>query len=361
VIAAAKAPRHSFFHDHTTNMATEQPMLPESIPHTGEDVLDDELPQDVTELTTATTTEENGEQHEYFEEEPAWNSQPSERVFKERRVAKLEESIIGALCTWIVDNQLGVFYPFPREAASWNGANWKEIGIALNLLLLLSLTHICFPRARRHTRKFYDLSYYNAESGRYALGWDDLLMVNFWLIVFTGLRVAVMDYVLMPLAQRAGINRRKEKVRFAEQAWIYLYYGAFWSLGMVRFSKQLERVRIGQKANTRQYIMYTSDYWLDLKMVWNNWPDREMDGLFKWYYLVQFAFWLQQILVVNIEERRKDYVQMFTHHLITCALMLTSYGYHQTRVGNVILCLMDVVDTILPVRSFSKTKSSRLC
>ena len=98
--------------------------------------------------------------------------------------------------------------------------------------------------------------------------------------------------------------------------------------------------------------MYRSEYWLDLRNLWVNWPDREMDGLFKWYYLVQFAFWLQQILVVNIEERRKDYAQMFTHHVITSVLMLTSYAYHQTKVGNLILCLMDVVDIVLPVSSF---------
>ena len=96
--------------------------------------------------------------------------------------------------------------------------------------------------------------------------------------------------------------------------------------------------------------MYNSPYWLNLREMWTGWPNREMDSLFKWYYLVQFAFWLQQILVVNIEERRKDHWQMFTHHIITCTLIFTSYGYHQTRSGNVILCLMDIVDIIFPVR-----------
>ena len=43
---------------------------------------------------------------------------------------------------------------------------------------------------------------------------------------------------------------------------------------------------------------------------------------------------------------------MFTHHVITCALIFTRYGYHQTKVGNLILCLMGVVDIVLPV-SFS--------
>lgn len=101
--------------------------------------------------------------------------------------------------------------------------------------------------------------------------------------------------------------------------------------------------------------MYHSNYWLDLRQLWAGWPDRELSGLFKWYYLVQFAFWVQQILVVNIEKRRKDHVQMFTHHIITCALMFTSYGYHQAKVGNLILCLMDVVDLFFAVSTVEIT------
>ena len=100
--------------------------------------------------------------------------------------------------------------------------------------------------------------------------------------------------------------------------------------------------------------MYNSDYWLNLRALWRNWPTREMDGLAKWYYLVQFAFWLQQIVVVNIEERRKDHWQMFTHHLFTCVLIFTSYGYHQSKVGTLILCTMDVVDIIFPLAKILK-------
>lgn len=143
-----------------------------------------------------------------------------------------------------------------------------------------------------------------------------------------------MDYVLTPLAATFGINKKKAKVRFAEQAWILLYPTICWSTGM--------------------YIMYHSDYWLNLRALWRDWPTREMEGLSKWYYLVQFAFWLQQIVVVNIEERRKDHWQMFSHHIVTCALIFASYGYHQSKVGNVILCLMDLIDLILPAAKLLK-------
>ena len=105
----------------------------------------------------------------------------------------------------------------------------------MNLLLLLALTRLCFPRSRRHTRKFYQLSYHNPESQRYAKGWDDAALVAFSVIIFTGLRVAVMEYILSPLAELGGITKKKEKVRFAEQAWVFIYHLAAWALDVVRF------------------------------------------------------------------------------------------------------------------------------
>lgn len=95
--------------------------------------------------------------------------------------------------------------------------------------------------------------------------------------------------------------------------------------------------------------MYHSKYWLNLPELWTDFPVRLMSGLFKWYYLVQFAFWVQQIVVVHIEEKRKDHWQMLTHHIVTCLLIASSLGYYQTRTGHVILCIMDVVDITLPV------------
>lgn len=83
--------------------------------------------------------------------------------------------------------------------------------------------------------------------------------------------------------------------------------------------------------------------------MWTDWPDRELQGLVKGYVLAQWSFWVQQILVIHMEERRKDHWQMFTHHVITNTLLYASYTYHHTRVGILVLVLMDVVDLFLPV------------
>ncbi|KAL1596403.1 Sphingosine N-acyltransferase lag1 [Paraconiothyrium brasiliense] len=223
-----------------------------------------------------------------------------------------------------------------------------QIGIAVNLVSLLFLTHIFFPRARQYTQKFYQLSYYNPESGKYGCGTDDLAYVALWLVLFVGLRVAVMDYILAPLARRGGIRTKKGLVRFQEQAWLVCYCICSWSLGMQC------PVWIDEKLIVAQYILWHSEYFFNLHGMWKGWPFREICGLSKFYYLAQWAFWIAQILVVNIEEKRKDYAEMFTHHIFTIALLFLSYGYYHTRVGIVILCIMDLVDIVLPTAKLLK-------
>ena len=95
------------------------------------------------------------------------------------------------------------------------------------------MTHIFFPRARRRTSKFFRLSYRDPDNGQYGCGADDLAYVTFWMVVLTGLRVAIMEYVLDPLARIAGIRSKKGKTRFKEQAWLIMYCTFSWSLGMV--------------------------------------------------------------------------------------------------------------------------------
>lgn len=60
-----------------------------------------------------------------------------------------------------------------------------------------------------------------------------MLFIVRWFIIFTGVRVAVMEFALAPLAHWLGIGKKKGQIRFAEQAWVFLYYGTFWTLGMV--------------------------------------------------------------------------------------------------------------------------------
>ncbi|RKF61884.1 Sphingosine N-acyltransferase-like protein FUM18 [Erysiphe neolycopersici] len=271
------------------------------------------FPQETSENATSNAESMQHEKDDIKIENTIHTLQPARfqvcgTVIENEKYNRKEKGPMEIVCGWIVEHQ---------------------IGLPINLLALLFLTHICFPRARRHSRKFFQLSYYNSDSGLYGAGFNDAWMVFYWIIVFTGLRAAVINYGMMEIAKKGGIKAKRDQTRFAEQAWLSVYYLVFWSLGM--------------------YIMINSEYWMSFQNLWSNWPKREIGGLHKWYILVQYAFWLQQIMVINIEKRRKDHWQMFTHHIVTTILIFSSYVYHHTRVANMILCVMDVVDIILPI------------
>jgi acyl-CoA-dependent ceramide synthase len=65
-------------------------------------------------------------------------------------------------------------------------------------------------------------------------------MVLYWVVIFTGLRAAVMEYILMPLAKKAKVVTKRDQTRFSEQAWLLVYYSIFWTLGMVMRSVTLQ-------------------------------------------------------------------------------------------------------------------------
>ncbi|KAK9459029.1 TLC domain-containing protein [Lipomyces oligophaga] len=190
------------------------------------------------------------------------------------------------------------------------------------------------PKQAEFFQRFYQLSYRVEQTGLYVKGTDDVYFCFFAVVVFTFVRAFAMDYVFTPFARWAGIRSQKGLARFAEQAWSWAYYCASFSLGL--------------------YIMYHSTYWLNLEELWIGWPHRESSYIFKWYYLVEIAFSFEQIFVLNIEARRKDHVQMFSHHIVTCLLLIGSYNYSFIRVGNIILSLMDFVDSLLSAAKMLK-------
>ncbi|KAI8231802.1 Sphingosine N-acyltransferase-like protein [Colletotrichum sp. SAR 10_86] len=161
-------------------------------------------------------------------------------------------------------------------------AQWlleHQTGLAFHTVWPLLLAYIFVPAARPFTSKFFELSYYNPNTGKYGAGHNDLCFVALCVVLCIGIRASLMNHVLSPLGRHWGIKKEKDETRFAEQGWMLTYY----------------------------------------------------------------------VISVNIEEKRKDYVEMLVHHAITLSLIAASYAYHQTRVGHLILVLMDVIELIFPL------------
>ncbi|KAJ2773269.1 Sphingosine N-acyltransferase lag1 [Coemansia nantahalensis] len=165
--------------------------------------------------------------------------------------------------------------------------------------------------------------------GRYYRGADDVFFVLHWVVVFTLVRVTVMHGLLEPFAKWYGVRSARKVTRFSEQGWLTIYYIVSNSVGL--------------------YVMAQEPHWMSMKHFWVDYPEghRQMTALMKSYYLVQIGFWVQQIFVLLIEEKRKDFVVMCVHHVVTCNLLGWSLYMHYIRIGNAILCCMDSSDIFL--------------
>ncbi|KAG2146777.1 TLC domain-containing protein [Suillus clintonianus] len=132
------------------------------------------------------------------------------------------------------------------------------------------------------------------------------------------------------MSARDARKIHRSVLRFAEQGWSAIYYTLQWSFGFY-----VHRNLPTQALNPTE--------------LWSNYPHSPLAGPLKFYYLTQTAFYLHQILILNAEARRKDHVQMMTHHVLTIFLMVMSYFCNFTRIGCLIMVLMDWNDIFLPI------------
>lgn len=174
-------------------------------------------------------------------------------------------------------------------------------------------------------------------------------------------------------AERKKMQR--SVIRFAEQGWPVVYYPAQLAFGLVRpyprFSHAASRSATGADsvyANAPLRHHCPSQYVhgnlpttvLNPINVWTNYPHIPLATPIKFYYLLQTAFYMHQVLIINAEAPRKDHWQMMAHHVITIALMVGSYFHNYTRVGCLIMVLMDWCDLFLPVSLLSAASGMTL-
>jgi len=103
------------------------------------------------------------------------------------------------------------------------------------------------------------------------------------------------------------------------------------------------------------YILFfeegSVEWWSNHAMLWSPHPHvcAESTAHAKWsihlLYLLQMAIWVDTCFGHRfLEERHKDYLLMYLHHVVTIALVGFSYHYNYTKVGVIVLFVHDVSD-----------------
>lgn len=165
----------------------------------------------------------------------------------------------------------------------------------------------------------------------YGKGLWDLAFVSFYVVVLSFTREFFMNEVFRPLARRAGLPKGKQ-ARFMEQMYTALYFGLSGPAGM--------------------YVMSRTPVWyFNTKGMFEEYPHHYQEGIVKFYYLFQAAYWAQQaiVLLLGMEKPRKDFKELVGHHVVTLALIGCSYRFHFTYIGLAVYTTHDISDFFLAV------------
>nr|UWK20528.1 longevity assurance factor/sphinganine N acyl transferase subunit 1 [Trichoderma taxi] len=202
-------------------------------------------------------------------------------------------------------------------------------------LLLIFLTGYAInPSEANPLHHFLFLSYSIPQDDplkpiQYGKGKWDIAFVAFYTIVLSFAREFIMQEVLRPLARKTGLSKGKQ-ARLMEQMYTALYFGILGPAGM--------------------YVMSRTPVWyFNTRGMYEGFPHQSHEGVVKFYYLFQAAYWAQQaiVLLLGMEKPRKDFKELVGHHIVSLALIGLSYRFHFTYIGIAVYITHDISDFFL--------------
>ncbi|XXH01574.1 hypothetical protein Hte_007934 [Hypoxylon texense] len=219
-----------------------------------------------------------------------------------------------------------------RKARSLLRRSWA---LPLMLMLVTLFLYAFNPTSSNIIHHFLFLSYKvdgDGGSPQYGKGPWDIAFVAFYTVSLSFTRELVMYEILRPLARSLGIKTRGKQLRFMEQMYTAFYIAFIGPFGM--------------------YCMKQTPVWyFDTRGMYEGFPHRTQGASLKFYYLFQAAFWVQQsiVMLLGVEQRRKDFKELVGHHCVTITLIALSYRFHFTYIGIAVYITHDISDFFLAV------------
>lgn len=123
---------------------------------------------------------------------------------------------------------------------------------------------------------------------------------------------------------RVAMNRINTHTKFIECMWQFTYYTIAFIIGV--------------------YVLVDKPWLYDINNCWADYPYMRLDTDVWCYYMMSLGFYWSMTLTHFVETRRKDFYQMFFHHLVTIALIVFSFTCNFVRIGSLILIVHDIAD-----------------
>lgn len=123
--------------------------------------------------------------------------------------------------------------------------------------------------------------------------------------------------------------------KFSETGWRFVFYLSSFIYGM--------------------YVLYDQECVWNREKCWSDFPDSHvMTTKLRWYYLLEIAFYTSTTATQFFDVKRKDFWEMFIHHIATIFLLCGSYVMNFTKMGSFIIIVHDSADYFLELAKMAK-------
>uniref|UniRef100_A0A182SX94 TLC domain-containing protein n=1 Tax=Anopheles maculatus TaxID=74869 RepID=A0A182SX94_9DIPT len=134
--------------------------------------------------------------------------------------------------------------------------------------------------------------------------------------------------------RRRAQDKPTTLVKFCETSWRCIYYTYSFIFGCI--------------------VMYDKPWLWEIKHCWYGYPHQSVTNDIWWYYMISMAFYWSLTASQFYDVKRKDFWQMFAHHMITILLMALSWVCNLHRVGSLVLLVHDCADIFLESAKLTK-------
>jgi len=130
--------------------------------------------------------------------------------------------------------------------------------------------------------------------------------------------------------------------RFTETGWRFTFYFGVFIYGIT--------------------MLWDKPWLWESEQCWKDFPNHQLTSGLYWYYLVELGFYLSLMFSQFLDVKRKDFMEMFIHHIATVLLLSFSYIANFIRVGSLILLIHDCADFWVEGAKLAKyLQAHRLC
>jgi len=136
------------------------------------------------------------------------------------------------------------------------------------------------------------------------------------------------------LRLRRSQDKPSTLTKFCETCWRWLYYTYSFLYGV--------------------FCLWDKPWLWDINHSWYDYPHQSITSDCWWYYMISLAYYWSLAVSQFFDVKRKDFWQMFVHHIATICLMTFSWVCNLHRIGTLVLLIHDCADIFLEAAKMAK-------